>query len=179
MVSSLFLQGQHQLIRVRPRLLRLSIVRILSKATVQVKKEYEVEPSPAKRSSREIDKTFQTVVKCNSSSHQIQVTFWGPQHFISLSNGFLKSTIDWEMQQRTQDPNHGRPWENLGSIGHKCQKRPCNPTLRPLCHKLWNRVLEIRTWDSLLHTIHLVKNEGEIHPQLCRRPSWRNSPSHS
>jgi hypothetical protein len=37
-VSSLFLQRQHQLTGVRPRLLRLSIMRILSKASVQVKK---------------------------------------------------------------------------------------------------------------------------------------------
>jgi len=39
------------------------------------RKQYEVEPSPSRHSSKEIDKTIQTVVKCNNSSHQ---THWVP-----------------------------------------------------------------------------------------------------
>jgi hypothetical protein len=42
-ISSLFVQIQHQLTRVRPCLLKLSIVRILLKATIQVKKTIQGE----------------------------------------------------------------------------------------------------------------------------------------
>jgi hypothetical protein len=55
MVSSLFLQRQHQLTSIRPRLLRLSIVRILPKATIQVKKAI-----------RGVVFTFQTLFQANS-----------------------------------------------------------------------------------------------------------------
>jgi hypothetical protein len=64
-VSSLFLQRQHQLTRVRPCLLRLSIVRILSKAIVQTKK--------GKRGGA---LTFQTIFQGKGKTLQIVMYYY-------------------------------------------------------------------------------------------------------
>jgi hypothetical protein len=130
---------------VLPRLLRLSIVRTLAKVVVQVKIAIRgVEPSPSNLSSKEKDKTLHTVVKSKSSSHQTHDYLPGSTTFyLSLLDGFSKSTKD--PRNATRDSS-SQSWTTLRKLsnGHKCQQCPYNPTLWPLCHEQWNRVLRIR-----------------------------------
>jgi hypothetical protein len=83
-----------------PGLLRLSIVRVLPKAAVQVKKQYKVESLPSKCN--------QIVTYCNSSALQTRDYVLGTiTLYLSLSERFSKSIKDQGMQPKTQAPNLG------------------------------------------------------------------------
>lgn len=64
----------------------------------------------------------------------------------------------------------------MDSNGHWRQNDLYNLTLKLLCSKLRNKILVIKTWETLFHTTHSSRNKEENHPLFYRRPSLRNIP---